>query len=545
MTLSVGDRLGRYEILGALGAGGMGEVYRARDTELDREVAIKVLLAAVAQDPERLARFEREAKVLASLSHQNIATLYGLEEHDRQRFLVMELAEGETLADRMQRGRLQIDEALEIALQITKGLEAAHEQGVVHRDLKPANVMLSPDGAVKVLDFGLAKAWQTEEGDPDLTQSPTVTRQMTKAGVLLGTVAYMSPEQARGKRVDNRTDIWAFGCLLFEMLSGQRPYLGETVTDTLAAVVTREPEWDRLPDATPPAVRHLLRRCLQKTAKRRLHSIADARIEIEDAINEPSAVGTPAAVADRSGSRRGIGAGAAAALALMAAIVGGGLAAVLVRGSSDRDAAAAARGPLPVVFLMDTLAPIGVYDEETRKNAGTNADVLNDLLRDLPIEIHKETLGSRWDREDQVLKQRPDLIVIHRSAFFHSINLELGYGYPPYGDPVIEARSERVYEIVIEKLMAFFGYVGLGDPHTKFLVYSRGAPSEGWVEEKQRDFLAQIEGRYPHLQGRVFTFQVLRDADGNASFRDPRIGDAIREKIVGILGLEQGERDPQ
>jgi hypothetical protein len=190
---------------------------------------------------------------------------------------------------------------------------------------------------------------------------------------------------------------------------------------------------------------------------------------------------------------------------------------------------------------MDTLAPIGVYDEETRKNAGTNADVLNDLLRDLPIEIHKETVGSRWDREDQVLKQRPDLIVIHRSAFFHSINLELGYGYPPYDDPVIAGRSERVYEIVIEKLMAFFGYVGLGDPYTKFLVYSRGAPPEGWVEEQQRAFLAEIEGRYPHLKGRVFTFQVLRDADGKASFRQPRIGDAIREKIVSILGLGEGE----
>ena len=538
MSLSTGDRLGRYEILDILGAGGMGEVYRARDTELEREVAVKVLAETVAGDSERIARFEREAKVLASLNHQNIATLYGLEEHEGQRVLVMELAEGETLAERMQRGRLAVDEALEIALQVAAGLEAAHELGIVHRDLKPANVMLSPEGRVKVLDFGLAKVWQTEEGEADLTQSPTVTGQMTEAGILLGTVAYMSPEQARGKPVDNRTDIWAFACVLFEMLSGQKPFQGETITDALAAVVTFEPEWERLPTATPPAVRHLLRRCLQKAPARRLHAIADARIEIEDAISEPPAA-APGPAADEIGARRGIGVGAAVALALAAAIVGGGLAAVVLRSSSGEDAATVARGPQPVVFLMDTLAPFGVYDEDTRHNAGTNADDLNDLLRDLPVEIHKETVGSRWDREDQILKQRPDLIVIHRSAFYHSINLELGYPYSPFDDPVIEARAKRVYDVVLEKLMAFFAYVGLADPHTRFLVYSRGAPPSGWVEDQQRVFVAEIEGRYPHLKGRVFTFQVPRDAEGKASFRDPVTGGMIRERIVALLGLER------
>ena len=194
MTLSTGDSLGRFEILGALGVGGMGEVYRARDTELDRDVAVKVLPEAVAQDPDRIARFEREAKLLASLSHQNIATLHGLEEHEGQRFLVMELAEGETLNERLQKGPVPVDESLEVALQIAEGLEAAHDQGIIHRDLKPANVMLSAEGKVKVLDFGLAKAWQPEEGDPDLTHSPTLTGQLTEGGVLLGTVSYMSPE---------------------------------------------------------------------------------------------------------------------------------------------------------------------------------------------------------------------------------------------------------------------------------------------------------------------------------------------------------------
>jgi hypothetical protein len=321
------------------------------------------------------------------------------------------------------------------------------------------------------------------------------------------------------------------------MLSGQKPFQGETVTDALAAVVTFEPEWERLPDDTPPTVRHLLHRCLHKAMNRRLHSIADARVEIEDEISEPSAIGAPSADIGE-GSRRGISAGAAVTLAVAAAIAGGGLTAALVRGLPGEDAAAAARGPQPVVVLMDTLAPVGVYDADTRNNAGTNADDLNDLLRDLPVEIHKETVGSRWDREDQILGQRPDLIVIHRSAFFHSINLELGYGYPPYDDPEIEARAGRVYEIVLEKLMAFFGYVGMGDPHTDFLVYSRGTPP-GWIEEQQRAFVDKIEGRYPHLRGRVFTYRVPRDADGKASFRDPATGQAIREKIVSILGLEE------
>jgi len=540
MTLSAGDRLGRYEILGALGAGGMGEVYRAKDTELDRDVAIKVLPEGMAQDPDRIARFEREARLLASLSHQNIATLHGLEEHEGQRFLIMELAEGETLAERLQKGLVPVDEALEIALQIAEGLEAAHEQGIIHRDLKPANVMLSPEGKVKVLDFGLAKAWQPVEGDPDLTHSPTLPGQMTEGGVLLGTVGYMSPEQARGKPVDNRTDIWAFGCVLYQMLTGQKAFQGETVTDTLAAVVTFEPDWEKLPDTTPPAVQHLLRRCLQKAVNRRLHSIADARIEIEDAVGEPP---RPYGVSPDShaGARKRSPTLGAAALALTGAVVGGGLAAVLVWYSLGSNEAVIPRGPVPVVFLMDTLAPHGVYDPETRKNSGTNADDLNDLLRDLPIEIHKETLGSTWDREDQVLKQRPDLIVIHRSAIFHSINLELGFGYPPFDDPEHEARMERIYEVVDGKLMAFFGYVALGDSQTKFLVYSRGSGGR-WPQADQTAWVAEVEGRFPQLKGRVFTMKVPVGPDG-ASFRDPDTGRMIRQHVVSILGL--ADPDPK
>ncbi len=284
----IGSTLGHYRIVEKIGEGGMGEVYRAHDERLDRDVAVKVLPASVAQDPERIARFEREAKLLASLNHPNIATLYGLEEHEGRRFLVMELAEGETLAERLKKGQIPVEDALPVALQIAEGLEAAHEHGIIHRDLKPANVMLSPEGRVKVLDFGLAKAWQFEEGDADLTHSPTLTGQMTAAGVLLGTAAYMSPEQARGRAADRRADIWAFGVILFEMLTGIRLFEGETTSDVLAAVLRAEPDWSKLPAGTPLPISRLLRRCLHRDPRERLHDIADARLEIEEAIARPS-----------------------------------------------------------------------------------------------------------------------------------------------------------------------------------------------------------------------------------------------------------------
>jgi serine/threonine-protein kinase len=243
----------------------MGEVYRARDTKLNRDVALKVLPEALALDPDRLARFKREAQVLASLNHPNIAAIYGLEESDRVRALVLELVEGPTLADRIAHGAIPLDEALPIARQIADALEAAHEHGVVHRDLKPANIKVRADGAVKVLDFGLAKAF---DGGPtsNLSQLPTITSPaMTGVGVILGTAAYMSPEQARGKPVDKRADIWAFGCVLYEMLTGSRAFCGETVSETLADVMKSEPRWTALPPETPAALRSIVRRCLEKS----------------------------------------------------------------------------------------------------------------------------------------------------------------------------------------------------------------------------------------------------------------------------------------
>jgi Tol biopolymer transport system component len=284
MALTPGNRVGPYEILSAIGAGGMGEVYRARDAKLGRDVALKVLPEAFARDAERMARFQREAKVLASLNHPNIASIYGLEDSGATHALVMELVEGPTLADRIKQGPIPISEALPIAKQMCDALEYAHERGIVHRDLKPANVKVTNDDAVKVLDFGLAKALEGDASSIDIANSPTVSRMATQAGVLLGTAAYMSPEQAKGKAVDRRADIWAFGCVLYEMLTGKMPFPGEAVTDTLAAVIKEEPDWSQLPAATPIRVRVLLQRCLQKDPKQRLRDIGDARISLEEVL---------------------------------------------------------------------------------------------------------------------------------------------------------------------------------------------------------------------------------------------------------------------
>src|SRR5262249_42997817 len=290
MSLHIGEQLGSYEITSLLGKGGMGEVYRARDSKLKRDVAIKALPDEFSRDHDRLIRFQREAEVLASLNHSNIASIYDLEEANESRFLVMELVEGETLAERIARGPLPIEEALDIAKQISEALEAAHEKGIIHRDLKPANVKILPDGKVKVLDFGLAKALDSKPpANPTLSHSPTLSMAATNAGLILGTAAYMSPEQAKGWQVDRRTDIFAFGCVLYEMLTGKPTFGGDDVTEILASVVKSEPDWSLLSAATPPRIRRLLRLCLEKDRRRRLDSAAAARLEVEDALAAPAA----------------------------------------------------------------------------------------------------------------------------------------------------------------------------------------------------------------------------------------------------------------
>ena len=299
MALAVGTRLGVYEVIAPIGVGGMGQVLRARDTKLDRDVAIKILPEVFAHDADRLARFQREAKTLASLNHPNIAAIYGLEESGGMTALVMELVEGEDLSQQIARGAIPLDEALPIAKQIAEALEAAHEQGIMHRDLKPANIKVRPDGTVKVLDFGLAKAMDPIGSAPSVSQSPTITTPaMTHAGMILGTAAYMSPEQAKGRVIDKRSDVWAFGCVLFEMLTGKRAFEGEDVSDTLAAVLRGEPDWEALPATTPAPIGKLLRGCLKKDRKERVPDIAVARLEIQEALAMPAG-----SVAATAGSR--------------------------------------------------------------------------------------------------------------------------------------------------------------------------------------------------------------------------------------------------
>ena len=284
MPLGAGSRIGGYEIVALIGAGGMGEVYRARDARLGRDVALKVLAPRIAADANSLARFDREARALAALNHPNIASIYGVEDGAGHPALILELVDGETLADRLARGPLPLSEALEHARQIADALDAAHEAGIVHRDLKPGNIKITGDGRVKVLDFGLAKAAAAAAGlesDSDPAHSPTITVHGTAHGVILGTAAYMSPEQARGKRIDKRTDIWAFGCVLAEMLGGRRAFSGETTSDIIAAIIERAPDLSPLPAATPPQVRWVIERCLEKDPRRRARDIADVRVELD------------------------------------------------------------------------------------------------------------------------------------------------------------------------------------------------------------------------------------------------------------------------
>jgi eukaryotic-like serine/threonine-protein kinase len=361
----IGRRIGPYEVLGKLGEGGMGEVYRARDTKLDRDVAIKILPEAFALDPDRLARFAREAKTLAALNHPNVAHIYGIE----QSALVMELVEGDDLSAIIARGPIPLADAVPIARQVAEALEAAHEQGIIHRDLKPANIKVRPDGAVKVLDFGLAKAM--DPPDPsgvNAMNSPTLTVRGTQMGVIVGTAAYMAPEQARGKAVDRRADIWAFGVVLYEMLTGRQAFKGDDISEVLATVLKTEPDWHALPSGTPPSISRLLRRCLEKDPRRRLSAIGDARLELDD--TEPAVAA--GAAAQPAQHRRTIGTPAAAALVGIAILVTAGISRFWFAGSAP-PAPAIAGSPHLSMALPDgdevaasEIAPLAVSPDGQR-----------------------------------------------------------------------------------------------------------------------------------------------------------------------------------
>jgi eukaryotic-like serine/threonine-protein kinase len=385
MSLQPGQNLGHFVILSIIGRGGMGEVFRARDARLGRDVAIKILSEEFALEPDGLPRLHREARTLATLAHPGIAAIHGLDEQEGQRFLVLEYVPGDTLAELLARGPLPIHRALDIARQIALGLGAAHDKGIIHRDLKPANIKVGPDGRVKILDFGIAKTVAADivRGD----REATVTIQSTDAGMVIGTAAYMSPEQARGKEVDRRSDIWAFGCLLYESLTGRRAFSGETVTDIIAAVLAREPDWGALPAATPGRIRGLLRHCLERDRDRRLHHIADARIEIEDAIHSPADAEAP-----RQRRRWSafvgfcMGLAAAALLAMSASRFGGPTAAPLRRLSL---------GTLPGAPLVQAGATPGLaVSRDGRRVAYIGGDEPQIYVRDLAVLTPRPIKGT-------------------------------------------------------------------------------------------------------------------------------------------------------
>jgi hypothetical protein len=480
MPLTPGTRLGQYEVVAALGKGGMGEVYRARDARLGRDVAVKILSHDLSVHLGQTERLEQEARVLASLSHPNIAAIHGFEEGDGVRALILELVEGQTLAERLAHGPLRVQDGLRVAQQIASALEAAHERGVVHRDLKPANVMLRTDGLVKVLDFGLAKLTEPESSPPGTDAVATRPIDITRPGIILGSPAYVAPEQIGGTGATKRSDIWAFGAVLYELLTGRQAFSGSDVSRVLADIVTREPNWELLPAETPAAIRRLLRRCLAKDPSERLRDIADARLEIEDAVATPTREAvTPRRTSAPSTSRRAalVGAG----LALVGVGVAATIAARWISPADDREPAA---GNLPLVIMMDSPHPLRVYDKETLAANGTNADIISDILSDLPVRRQKETIGPGWHRDEEMKLFAPDLIIVHYSGF----NAEA----PP------DEPRER-----LRTLIKFFA-----DTSTKFLIYSRNNTDAG-LDETLAKLLADLYTQNPRLRQRIRGFGLI------------------------------------
>ncbi len=525
--LSPGQKFGHYEVLSTLGKGGMGEVYLAEDSRLGRQVALKFLSTSFMNDPDRLRRFEQEARSASALNQPSILTIHEIGETDGRRFIATEYIEGETLRQRLVSGPLTLAEGVGVAEQVASALEVAHAAGIIHRDIKPENIMLRRDGLVKVLDFGLAK----------LTEQKAVTAEdstrafvETSAGMVMGTVAYMSPEQARGLQVDARTDIWSLGVVLYEMISGNAPFSGPSTSDVLVAVLERDPpSLSMAVPGIPETVDFVVMKALTKerseryqtsrellTDLRRVSHRLSAAAELEPPglrrLSQPAVASrattadTPVTVSSRPKLRR--------PLVLVALL----LATVVIAGALVWKGRARWFSPViqtPVVLLMDSTLPDRVYDPETRKNGGTNADDITDILRDLPIIIQKENTSPLWHREDQILREKPALIVIHRSCF---ADATLGF------DPQSPAK-----QVADKKVESFLGYVSLGNPSTKFLTYTRNAGD-------QTEWVTDLEKRFPELKGRVVAL-TMPGGPHSASFREAETKKLLRQHVKSILGL--------
>ena len=513
--LACGSRLGAFEVLERLGAGGMGEVYRARDTRLDRLVAVKVLSADLAGDPRSRERFEREAHIISKLTHPHICTLHDVGSAPVQGvdvpFLVMELLEGETLATRLARGPLPLAQALRYAIEIAEALAAAHERGIVHRDLKPANIMLTKAG-VELLDFGLARLREPIGTDHGATGAGR--HALTSAGLILGTLPYMSPEQVRGEDVDARTDLFAFGAVLYEMVTGARAFAAESQAGLIAAILEHEPAplSTRQP-LTPPALERVVQTCLAKNPGERWQHAQGLAFALRE-IGERSAAEQVQRPTAKTGSRVAVRRWLPhAAWALLAAV----LASMLWSGRPDP-------GPppnlKPVVVLMDSLGR--TYDTATKDAGNTNADDISVALRVLPsVVLIKENTSSTWDREEQVIRQNPDLIVSHLSCLLDERKANAD-----------DALETHLFDVAANRLKVFFGYLGTANPRTRFVVYSR---SRFDTEDKANAWVEEVTARFPILKGRVTTFS-MPGGRASATFRDPATAEMMRTQIAIAAG---------
>jgi serine/threonine protein kinase len=518
MPLASGSRLGPYEIIELAGAGGMGEVYKARDTRLDRIVALKLPSEGIGDDLQLRARFQREARIIAALNSPHICAIHDVANFEGRDVIVMEYFEGETLERRLSRGALSLPEFFRHAIALAEALVAAHHEGMIHRDLKPSNVMLTRSG-LKLLDFGIAKQrTAVHGGSPEDAMQATTTAAVTVEGALIGTAPYMAPEQLEGRTADTRTDIFALGSLLFEMATGRRAFHGTSTAALMAAIMAESrPHVREVDSSLPVMLDRMISTCLALQPDDRYQNVKDLLRELRWCENDLGEMTSLDAPTRRSTGWR-VHASWAAALILSVGVVAG----ALWRSSETARDALPPPNPVPVIVLMDSPLPGRVYDPRTAAEGGTNADDVTDVLRDLPVTIRKENTSAAWHREEQVVGENPDLIIGHLSCL---MDARIGGNQQPVLD--------HLFEVAENRLVVFLAYVAARNPRTKFIIYSRSAFA---AAEAGHTWVAMQEGRLPVLKGRLNAFHVPA-SDPVATFRDPATATLLRARVTAVIGL--------